>query len=39
MVAVQLAIELRDEEVDNLAAFLRSLSGEVPLEALQSAGN
>lgn len=39
MVAVQLAIELRDEEVDNLAAFLRSLTGEVPLEALQSASN
>ena len=38
MVAVQLAIELRDEEVENLAAFLHSLSGEVPLQALQSAG-
>ena len=38
MVAVQLAIDLRDEEVESLAAFLRSLSGEVPVEALQSAG-
>lgn len=39
MVAVQLAIELRDEEVEDLAAFLRTLSGEVPVEALQSAGS
>ena len=38
MVKIQLAIELRDEEVESLAAFLRSLSGEVPVEALQSAG-
>jgi len=38
MVKLQLAIELRDDEVENLAAFLRSLSGEVPVEALQSAG-
>ena len=36
MVAVQLAIDLRDEEVAGLVAFLRSLSGEVPLEALPS---
>ena len=39
MVKVQLAIELRDEEAEDLAAFLRSLTGEVPLHALQSAGS
>jgi cytochrome c peroxidase len=38
MVKIQLAMELRDEEVESLAAFLRSLSGQVPVEALQSAG-
>ena len=38
MVKLQLAIELRDDEVESLAAFLRSLSGKVPVEALQSAG-
>ncbi len=36
MVAVQLGIDLTDEEVENLAAFLESLSGEVPPEALQA---
>lgn len=38
MVKLQLAMELSDEEVDELAAFLRSLTGEVPIEALQTAG-
>jgi cytochrome c peroxidase len=38
MVTVQLGIELTDAEVENLAAFLQSLSGEVPPEALQNAG-
>jgi cytochrome c peroxidase len=38
MVTVQLGVDLTDEEVENLAAFLRSLTGEVPAEALQDAG-
>ena len=38
MVTVQLGIDLSDEEIRNLTAFLRSLSGEVPVTALQSAG-
>ena len=38
MVKLQLGIELRDDEIENLIAFLNSLSGEVPIEALQSAG-
>jgi cytochrome c peroxidase len=38
MVKLQLAMELSDEEVDELVAFLRSLTGEVPIEALQTAG-
>lgn len=38
MVNLQLAMDLSDEDIENLAAFLRSLSGRVPIEALQSAG-
>lgn len=38
MVKVQLATDLSDEEVESLAAFLRSLTGEVPEAALQTAG-
>ena len=38
MVNVQLGLDLSDEEIDSLAAFLKSLSGEVPPEALQSEG-
>jgi cytochrome c peroxidase len=38
MVKLQLGIELRNDEIENLVAFLGSLSGEVPVEALQSAG-
>lgn len=38
MVKLQLAMDLSDEEIDDLAAFLRSLTGEVPTEALQPAG-
>lgn len=38
MVKIQLGIDLEDTEIDNLAAFLRSLTGEVPTAALQSAG-
>jgi len=38
MVKLQLGIELRNDEIENLVAFLSSLSGEVPVEALQSAG-
>jgi len=38
MVKLQLGIELRNDEIENLVAFLHSLSGEVPIEALQSAG-
>jgi cytochrome c peroxidase len=37
MVKLQLGIELRNDEIENLVAFLSSLSGEVPVEALQSA--
>jgi len=38
MVTVQLGVDLTDEEVENLAAFRSSLTGEVPAEALQDAG-
>lgn len=38
MVTVQLGVDLTDAEVESLAAFLRSLTGEVPAEALQDAG-
>ncbi len=38
MVKLQLGIELRDDEVESLVAFLQTLTGEVPMEALQSAG-
>jgi cytochrome c peroxidase len=38
MVKLQLGIELRNDEIDSLTAFLESLSGEVPQEALLSAG-
>ena len=38
MVTVQLGLELTDEEIQNLAAFLESLTGTVPQEALQPAG-
>jgi len=38
MVAVQLGVDLTDQEVQNLAAFLTSLTGEVPAAALQDAG-
>jgi len=38
MVTVQLGLELTDEEIQNLAAFLESLTGEVPAEALQVEG-
>jgi cytochrome c peroxidase len=38
MVDVQLGVALTDEEVESLAAFLRSLTGEVPQAALPSAG-
>lgn len=38
MVTVQLGVELTDEEIENMAAFLRSLTGEVPAEALQEVG-
>ena len=38
MVKLQLGIELRNDEIEDLMAFLQSLSGEVPAEALQSAG-
>jgi len=38
MVKVQLAMDLSDEEIESLAAFLKSLTGEVPAAALQDAG-
>lgn len=38
IVTTQLGMELTVEEVDEIAAFLRSLTGEVPLSALQTAG-
>ena len=38
MVNVQLGLDLSDEEIESLAAFLETLSGEVPPEALQSEG-
>jgi cytochrome c peroxidase len=36
MVRIQLGMELTDQQVSALAAFLRSLTGEVPIEAQQS---
>ncbi len=38
MVRIQLGMELTDQQVSALAAFLRSLTGEVPAEAQQTAG-
>jgi cytochrome c peroxidase len=38
MANLQLGLDLSGEEIDHLAAFLRSLTGEVPTTALQSAG-
>lgn len=38
MVKLQLGIELRNDEVESLMAFLETLSGEVPAAALQDAG-
>ena len=38
MVNVQLGLDLSEEEIESLAAFLETLSGEVPPEALQSKG-
>ena len=38
MVRIQLGIELTDQQVTDLASFLRSLTGVVPMEAQQSAG-
>ena len=38
MVRIQLGVELSDSQVENLAAFLRSLTGELPAGVQQSAG-
>jgi cytochrome c peroxidase len=38
MVKVQLAMDLSDEEIETIVAFLKSLSGEVPAAALQTEG-
>jgi cytochrome c peroxidase len=38
MVKVQLALDVSDEEIESMAAFLRTLSGEVPAAALQTEG-
>jgi cytochrome c peroxidase len=38
MLTVQIGADLTDEQIAELAAFLRSLSGKVPPEALQPAG-
>jgi cytochrome c peroxidase len=38
MVKLQLGIELRNDEIESLTAFLETLSGEVPEEALMSTG-
>ncbi|MEJ2085815.1 MAG: cytochrome-c peroxidase, partial [Acidobacteriota bacterium] len=38
MVSIQIGAELSEQQVADLAAFLRSLTGEVPPEAQQSAG-
>ena len=38
MVKLQLGIELRNDEIESLTAFLETLTGEVPQEALMSGG-